>query len=115
MTRAVPVADPDAAPGATSPIALRAVFGAVTTTTVAVLPVFLTGGLAVQISRELGFDPAGLGLVVALYFLVSALASLPCGALVERFGSGATSSTRLWLSRSTRHSTVAPSLSAAAS
>ncbi|HWM59811.1 MAG TPA: MFS transporter [Pseudonocardia sp.] len=91
MTRAVPVADPDAAPGATSPIALRAVFGAVTTTTVAVLPVFLTGGLAVQISRELGFDPAGLGLVVALYFLVSALASLPCGALVERFGSGATS------------------------
>jgi MFS family permease len=91
MTRAVPVADPDAAPGAPSPIALRAVFGAVTTTTVAVLPVFLTGGLAVQISRELGFDPAGLGLVVALYFLVSALASLPCGALVERFGSGATS------------------------
>ena len=91
MTRAVPVADPDAAPEATSPIALRAVFGAVTTTTVAVLPVFLTGGLAVQISRELGFDPAGLGLVVALYFLVSALASLPCGALVERFGSGATS------------------------
>jgi MFS family permease len=91
MTRAVPVADPDAAPEAPSPIALRAVFGAVTTTTVAVLPVFLTGGLAVQISRELGFDPAGLGLVVALYFLVSALASLPCGALVERFGSGATS------------------------
>ena len=35
------------------------------TTTVAVLPVFLTGGLAVQISAELGFDPAGLGLAVA--------------------------------------------------
>jgi MFS family permease len=63
----------------------------VTTTTVAVLPVFLTGALAVQISAELGIDPAGLGLVVALYFGISALASLPCGWLVERFGSGPTS------------------------
>jgi len=71
--------------------ATRAAVGAVTTTTVAVLPVFLTGALAVQISAELGFDPAGLGLVVALYFGISALASLPCGWLVERFGSGPTS------------------------
>jgi MFS family permease len=71
--------------------ATRAAIGAVTTTTVAVLPVFLTGALAVQISAELGFDPAGLGLVVALYFGISALASLPCGWLVERFGSGPTS------------------------
>ena len=69
----------------------RAVVGAVSTTTVSVLPVFLTGGLTVQISAELGFDPAGLGLVVALYFAVSALASLPCGRLVERHGSGPTS------------------------
>lgn len=69
----------------------RAVAGAVTVTTVSVLPVFLTGGLAVQISAELGFDPGGLGLVVALYFGISALASLPCGRLVERFGSGTTS------------------------
>lgn len=69
----------------------RAVLGAVTTTTVSVLPVFLTGGLAVQIAAELGFDPAGLGLVVALFFGVSALASLPCGWLVERYGSGTTS------------------------
>jgi MFS family permease len=70
---------------------VRAAVGAVTTTTVAVLPVFLTGGLAVQITDELGFDPAGLGLVVALYFGVSALTSLPCGWLVERFGAGPTS------------------------
>src|SRR3954469_11079573 len=71
--------------------AVRAAAGAVTTTTVCTLPVFLTGGLAVQISAELGFDPAGLGLVVALYFAVSALASLPSGWLVERFGSVPTS------------------------
>lgn len=77
--------------GTRSPGAVRAAAGAVTTTTVAVLPVFLTGGLAVQITDELGFDPAGLGLVVALYFGVSALTSLPCGWLVERFGAGPTS------------------------
>ena len=74
-----------------APGAVRAAVGAITTTTVAVLPVFLTGGLAVQISAELGFDPAGLGLVVAAFFGVSALTSLPCGWLVERFGAGPTS------------------------
>ncbi|MCO1657215.1 MFS transporter [Pseudonocardia humida] len=71
--------------------AVRAAAGAVTTTTVCTLPVFLTGGLTVQISAELGFDPAGLGVVVALFFAVSALASLPSGWLVERFGSVPTS------------------------
>jgi MFS family permease len=70
--------------------AVRAAVGAVTTTTVCTLSVFLTGGLAVQISAELGFDPAGLGLVVALYFGVSALASLPAGRRVERVGSVST-------------------------
>ena len=84
-------ADARAGTGTRSPGAVRAAVGAVTTTTVAVLPVFLTGGLAVQITDELGFDPAGLGLVVALYFGVSALTSLPCGWLVERFGAGPTS------------------------
>ncbi|MBW0116722.1 MFS transporter [Pseudonocardia abyssalis] len=68
-----------------------AVAGAVSTTTVSVLPVFLTGGLAVQISAELRFDPAGLGLIVALFFGISAFAALPCGWLVERYGSGTTS------------------------
>jgi MFS family permease len=70
---------------------VRAAVGAVTTTTASVLPVFLTGALTVQISAELGFDPAGLGLVVALYFGISAVASLPCGWLVERYGAGVTS------------------------
>jgi MFS family permease len=70
---------------------VRAAVGAVTTTTASVLPVFLTGALTVQISAELGFDPAGLGLVVALYFGISALASLPCGWLVERYGAAPTS------------------------
>ncbi|WP_345384785.1 MFS transporter [Pseudonocardia yuanmonensis] len=71
--------------------AFRVGAGAVAITTSTVLPIFLTGALAVQISAELGFDPAGLGLVVALYFGVSALVSLPVGKVVERLGSGRTS------------------------
>ena len=71
--------------------AVRAATGAITVTTVSVLPVFLTGALAVQLGDELGFDPAGLGLVVALYFGVSALCSLPVGRLVERWGGAVTS------------------------
>lgn len=63
-----------------------AVAGAVTTTVVSVLPVFLVGGLAVQIGADLRFSPAGLGLAVAVYFGVSALASVPAGGLVERYG-----------------------------
>ncbi len=73
--------------------AVRAAAGAITVTTVCVLPVFLTAALTVQISAELGFDPAGLGLVVALYFGTSALLSLPVGRLVERWGGVVTSRT----------------------
>ncbi|MFP5073129.1 MFS transporter [Pseudonocardia nantongensis] len=75
----------------TGPSAFRVAAGAVAVTTVSVLPVFLTGALSVQLSADLGFDPSGLGLVVALYFGVSACCSLPVGMLVERIGSRATS------------------------
>jgi MFS family permease len=66
---------------------LGAVTGALSTTIACSVPVFLVGGLAVQISQELGFSPAGLGLAVSAYFGASALASVPAGALVERYGS----------------------------
>jgi predicted MFS family arabinose efflux permease len=65
----------------------RAAAGAFTTTIAVSVPVFLVGGLAVQIGNELGFSPAGLGLAVSAYFGASALASVPAGALVERYGS----------------------------
>ncbi len=65
---------------------LRASIGALTTTIAVSVPVFLVGGLAVQIGDELGFSPAGLGLAVSAYFGVSALASVPAGFLVERYG-----------------------------
>ncbi|MET7965651.1 MFS transporter [Micromonospora sp. NPDC005305] len=60
--------------------------GAIATTIACVLPVFLVGGLAVQMGDDLDFTPAGLGLAVSVYFGVSALASVPSGALVERYG-----------------------------
>jgi len=66
---------------------LRAATGALTTTIAVSIPVFLVGGLAVQIGDELGFSPAGLGLAVSAYFGASALASVPAGVLVERYGS----------------------------
>jgi predicted MFS family arabinose efflux permease len=66
---------------------LRAATSALTTTIAVSVPVFLVGGLAVQISHELDFSPAGLGLAVSAYFGASALASVPAGALVERYGS----------------------------
>lgn len=65
---------------------VRAAVGAVTTTIASVMPVFLVGGLAVQMGGGLGFSPAGLGLAVSVYFGVSALASVPSGHLVERYG-----------------------------
>ncbi|GAA0382194.1 MFS transporter [Micromonospora gifhornensis] len=80
---------PDAAPlpdstATTRPVRASAV--AVVVTIACVLPVFLVGGLAVQMREDLHFSPAGLGLVVAVYFGVGALASVPSGALVERWG-----------------------------
>jgi MFS family permease len=75
----------------TEQTAWRVGAGAVAITTSTVLPVFLLGASSVQVGAELGFDPAVLGLLVAAYFAVSALMSLPVGRLVERFGSRVTS------------------------
>ncbi|SCE65329.1 Predicted arabinose efflux permease, MFS family [Micromonospora viridifaciens] len=71
---------------ATSRTTIRASAGAVATTIACVLPVFLLGGLAVQMGHDLRFSPAGLGLAVSVYFGISALASVPSGVLVERYG-----------------------------
>jgi len=81
-----------------STTASRAVVGAVTTTIACVIPVFLVAGLAVQIRDELRFDPAGLGLAISSYFAIGAFASVPSGALVERFGPTATARTGIAVS-----------------
>lgn len=56
-------------------------------TTAGVLPVFLFGGLAVQVGAELGLSAAAKGQVVFAYFGVAALCSARAGRLTERFGS----------------------------
>lgn len=65
---------------------LRATLLTVTATTVAVLPVWLTGGLSVFMAPDLRFDEQQLGFSVAGFFLASALASVPGGRLAERVG-----------------------------
>ncbi|GLY26070.1 MFS transporter [Micromonospora sp. NBRC 101691] len=77
---------------------VRVGVGAVTTTVACVLPVFLVGGMAVQMGSELGFSATGLGVAVAVYFGVSALASVPSGALVERYGPARTARAGILLS-----------------
>ncbi|WP_114452951.1 MFS transporter [Halopolyspora algeriensis] len=54
--------------------------------TAGILPVFLVGGLGVQLQRELGFGAAVLGLGTAGFFGVAALASRAMGWVVERIG-----------------------------
>src|SRR5437773_5833112 len=61
------------------------------------MPVFLVGGLAVQISHDLRLSAAELGLAVAVYFGVTALGSLPVGRLVERLGTARTGRTAVLL------------------
>ncbi len=62
---------------------------AIATTTVAQLPVFLTGALSVQIGRELTLGTRGLAVAVAAFFGSSALCSAGLGRLSDRIG-GAT-------------------------
>jgi predicted MFS family arabinose efflux permease len=54
------------------------------TITVAILPGFLPGALAVQLADSLGIAEAGVGLIVGAFFGMSALASSRLGRLAER-------------------------------
>lgn len=63
------------------------VFAAViATSTAGVLPVFLLGGMAVQVRTDLAFPESSQGWIAFGYFGVSALASAAFGRLVERVG-----------------------------
>ena len=54
--------------------------------TVGVMPVFLVGGLAVQLRHSLGMGPALLGLVASLFFATAAVTARPLATLTERVG-----------------------------
>ena len=73
-------------PSARKPTERRVLVAVIAITTAGVLPVFLFGGLAVQISGDLGLTAAAKGQVVFGYFTVSALSSAWSGRMTERFG-----------------------------
>lgn len=75
---------PAAAPSASSSAGVLLAVGAVVTA--GVLPVFLVGGLAVQIRAELGLSVSLLGLAGSMFFVTSALAARPLAAVTERIG-----------------------------
>ena len=64
----------------------RVIIASILTITVSILPGFLPGALAVQLSDSLGIAEAGVGLIVGAFFGMSALASSRLGRLVERLG-----------------------------
>jgi MFS family permease len=59
----------------------------VSTTVVTVLPVFLVGGLSVQLAADTGLGPIALGLVVAVYWMTSAICSPAAGRVAAATGS----------------------------
>lgn len=64
----------------------RATMMASSTTVAAVLPVFLVGGLGVQLEQDLGMTPEVLGAVAASYWGISALLSTTGGHVAQRLG-----------------------------
>lgn len=65
---------------------VRAIMVAGGVSIVSVLPMFLVGGLAVQISGELAFGVAGIGIAVAGYRTVAAITSPFLGKVADRLG-----------------------------
>jgi MFS family permease len=66
----------------------RTVALSLATFTLAVLPVFLLGGLANQVRAELEFGEGALGGAVAIFWAIGALGSSSFGRLAERTGAG---------------------------
>lgn len=64
----------------------RMVAGSLTLATTGILPVFLAGALAVQMSREFGYGSRGIGVSIAGFYLVSTVSSLTLGRLADRIG-----------------------------
>jgi MFS family permease len=65
---------------------LRAGLVALAVDAVGVLPIFLTGAMAVQLRADIGLSLDALGLVFASYFATAALLSIPFRNASERFG-----------------------------
>lgn len=79
-------ATPSSASKRAAGIQPRVVVASIVTITVAILPGFLPGALAVQLADAMGIAEAGIGLVVGAFFGMSALVSPRLGRFVERLG-----------------------------
>ncbi len=53
-----------------------------------VMPGFLTASLAPRIRHDFAFGDSALGIAIALFYVVSAVGSIPAGRLVDRLGAG---------------------------
>lgn len=78
------MAEPDRRAATARPV--RATLAAVGINLAGVLPLFLTGGMAVQIGRDLGFGPTGVGVLAGCYAASAMLGSAPLGGRVGVFG-----------------------------
>lgn len=65
---------------------VQAVVISMLSTTLGILPAYLTAGLAVLVRDELTFSRSALGVAISSFFLVSALGSVPAGRFTERRG-----------------------------
>jgi MFS family permease len=74
----------------------RVLIAATLATTVAFMPPFLLGALAVPIRTELAFTEVRLGLAVSIFFLAGAVGSVHAGRLAERIGSGRSMAISAW-------------------
>jgi MFS family permease len=71
---------------------------AVSVATATVVPVYMTGGLAVQLSHDLDFPVTSLGLAPAAFFGSAAICSPLAGVLTERIGPGLAMRAAVWTS-----------------
>src|SRR4051812_26500634 len=53
-----------------------------------VMPGFLSASLAPRIRADFAFGDSALGVTIALFYVVSAVGSIPAGRLIDRLGAG---------------------------
>ena len=53
---------------------------------VSVLPAFLVGAAFLQLEKDIGLTPTGLGALTAVFFIAAAISSAPLGRVVQRIG-----------------------------
>lgn len=74
------------ASAADRPTAARVVASSGGVLAIGILPLFLVGALSSDIGTELGFGPAGTGVVLAVFFVSGGVSAVPVGWATDRLG-----------------------------